>query len=198
MTEWPMIEWIDQELTRQLAPVPAPEGLWNRIHEQRRPLRVTRRFNKTWAIAGVALFLLLAGSAGQRSLRVGEIHCADPAEVRAWIRNQVGFDVPLPDQPPAGGEPVSLISARFDRRRGEPAAAITYRVGNDVVDMRVGPARQPSGRHSQPRIESTATTRTVSWEMGDESYAVTLTAAAASDHACVLCHTDPTGLVAFN
>jgi hypothetical protein len=184
-----MSEWLEQELTRQFAPVAAPDGLWDRIHEQRRPLRSNPRLNPAWAIAAASFMALLAVFIGQQT-RTAEFRSADPSEIRAWIRSHTGFDVPLPDQPPEGGEPVSLVSARLERRRGEPVAAITYRVGNEFVDMRVAPAGKPVARHSQPRVESTATTRTVSWDMGAESYSVTLNGATASNHACVLCHVD--------
>jgi hypothetical protein len=195
MPDHTMPEWIEQELRCQLAPVGAPEGLWNRIHEQRRPLR-TPRFNPAWAIAAVSFMVLLAAFM-TRQVRTPEFRSANPSEIRAWVRSQAGFDVPLPDQPPESGEPVSLMSARLDRRRGEAVAAISYRVGSDVVDMRVSPARTPTARHSRPRVESNATTRTVSWEMGAESYTVTLSGTAASAQACVLCHADPQALVAF-
>jgi hypothetical protein len=192
-----MSDWLEQELTRQFAPVAAPDGLWDRIHEQRRPLRTNSRLNPVLAIAVASLMVLLAVLLGQQA-RPAEFRSADPAEIRAWIRSHAGFDVPLPNQPPEGGEPVSLVSARLERRRGEPVAAITYRVGNEFVDMRVAPAGKPAAGHSPPRVESTANTRTVSWDMGKESYSVTLNSATAANHACILCHADPPGMVAFN
>ncbi|HVW10264.1 MAG TPA: hypothetical protein VHC90_16870, partial [Bryobacteraceae bacterium] len=54
---------LEAELARQLGAVRAPDSLWLRIHEQRRPLRVRPNPWKTWSIAGASLLALLAGLA---------------------------------------------------------------------------------------------------------------------------------------
>jgi hypothetical protein len=185
-----MTEWLEQELTRQLEPVPAPEGLWNRIHEQRRPLRTTPHINAGWALAAAALLLMVVTMIGQRAFRTPEFRSADPTAIRAWVKSEAGLDVPFPNQLPDCGKPVSLVGARLFRQRGERIAAITYRIGNDFVSMLVRPGSRSGARHSLPRIESTATVRTISWDMGAETYTVNLTPAMASGQACVLCHAD--------
>src|SRR5579862_3986537 len=53
--------WIETELARELRPVAAPEELWSRIHEQRRPLRVLPHPWRAWSIASVSLVILLIG-----------------------------------------------------------------------------------------------------------------------------------------
>ncbi len=53
--------WLEQELARQLKPASAPDDLWQRIHEQRRPLRVgpDRRIQWSVALAALAAFFAI-------------------------------------------------------------------------------------------------------------------------------------------
>lgn len=53
--------WLEGELKRDLRPVSAPDELWARIHEQRRPLRVRPHPWRVWSIAMASLLILLAG-----------------------------------------------------------------------------------------------------------------------------------------
>lgn len=53
--------WLEGELKRELRPISAPDDLWSRIHEQRRPLRVRPNPWRAWSIAMASLLLLLAG-----------------------------------------------------------------------------------------------------------------------------------------
>jgi hypothetical protein len=54
-------DWLESELARQMRPVAAPEELWARIHEQRRPLRVRRNLWGAWSIVAASVVMLLAG-----------------------------------------------------------------------------------------------------------------------------------------
>jgi hypothetical protein len=52
---------LESELKRELRPVSAPDELWARIHEQRRPLRARPNPWRIWSIAMASLLILLAG-----------------------------------------------------------------------------------------------------------------------------------------
>ena len=55
-----MSDWLDLELSEQLAPAAAPDELWNRIHNARTPVRRTGRvFSLPVAAAAT---LILAGA----------------------------------------------------------------------------------------------------------------------------------------
>jgi hypothetical protein len=53
--------WLETELVRELRPVPAPDELWSRIHEQRRALRVRAHPWRAWSIVAASVLMLLAG-----------------------------------------------------------------------------------------------------------------------------------------
>ena len=54
--------WLEMELARQLAPVAAPDALWDRIHEQQLPQREKPVAWAWWSIAA-ALLLVASGAA---------------------------------------------------------------------------------------------------------------------------------------
>ena len=54
--------WLEKELARQLAPVTAPESLWDRINgQQRRPPRRALVDRAFWPVAVAMLVLAFAG-----------------------------------------------------------------------------------------------------------------------------------------
>jgi anti-sigma factor RsiW len=212
--------WLEQELSRQLRPVAAPESLWNRIHEQRRPLRVRPRFGTLWLAAAVALLTLSGGMVAQFSatrdpapdlLNLAErelqadtdssgaigFRSGDPGEIRTWVKRGSGIDIDLPER--TNGT-VSLVGARLMRMDGFPVAAITYRVGKDFAAMVVTGRRGGLKRngHIGQRSSSRGDTRLFSWNMSGELYTIALARATDSRAACILCHAEPHGLPTLN
>jgi hypothetical protein len=162
--------WLETELARQLCAVSAPDTLWDRIHEQRRPLRVRSEQRLTWLIAAAAVFVVSAGLAWRLGVtrnssvnreapnletlagmelrqfangtETTDLRSADPAEIRAWVRSQSHIDIGLPDPPASGNAAVRLIGARLARLGQRSVAVIGYRVGNNFAAMVV-----TGGRH---------------------------------------------------
>jgi anti-sigma factor RsiW len=216
--------WLRKELARQLGPVPAPESLWQRIHEQRRPLRVPPVRWAVWSAATVALLALSAGVVREFAMtrdpvpdlvRLTErevrefadgsgrmdFHSDDPGEVRTWVKTASGIDIELRDCLPPGKETVRLLGARLIRLEGLPVAAITYRVGEDFAAMLVtgrravfGAAGKPG--HGSPRIKSSGGVQSFSWNMGAHMYAIALVGPADPQRACLLCHVSLRGPIA--
>src|SRR5580658_2194347 len=118
--------WIEKELARQLAPVTAPESLWDRINgPQRRP---PRRFSLDWAFWPIAVVMLLLAFAGVlRSLGVDrdpetltaqelalikssegvasgafDFHSDSLEATRTWVKAEANIDIDLP-----AGQPVA-------------------------------------------------------------------------------------------
>jgi anti-sigma factor RsiW len=170
--------WLEQELNRQLSPVRAPDFLWERIHEQRRPLRAARSFKFQAMAAVIALAAIAVGLTGSRS----------PADLRALSERELRSANPRD----TSGNSLSLIGARTIRWNGQPVAAITYKTGGQVATMLItGNRTGTQTKHGSPTVESTADTRFVSWTTGTASYMVAMAGPQTSlQAACVLCHAD--------
>jgi hypothetical protein len=169
--------WLEHELTRQLSPVRAPDLLWERIHEQRRPLRAARSLKSQALIAVAALAVIAIGLTGSRP----------PVDLRGLSEQELRSA-----NAQITGDGLSLIGARTIRWKGQPVAAITYKVGGQVASMLITGNRTATHvKHDSPRVESTADTRFVSWSSGRTSYMVALAGPQTSlQAACVLCHAD--------
>ncbi|PWU05030.1 MAG: hypothetical protein C5B51_15820 [Terriglobia bacterium] len=129
------------------------------------------RSDTTSYIAGVAASQLTNGQVDFRS--------ADPVEIRAWIKANAGFDVPLPAQHSAELAGVSLI-------RG--LACVSYRIGNHEARLIVAPGGAAPPHHSMQSVVYAGAALS-SWAMQGQTYAL---AAASQDlrAACVLCHAE--------
>ena len=98
--------WLEEELPRQLCPVRAPEALWERIHEQRRPLRVSRSLGPGAVIATIVLVILTAGF----SMRF----------VSTPDSPQASIDIGVPQSASCANGSPSLLGARLIRWKGQP------------------------------------------------------------------------------
>ena len=208
--------WLEGQLNRQLSPVVAPDGLWDRIHEQRRPLRVRPNRWPVWC-AAVAVLLLLASatawrltrSAGQaadleslasaelRSLADGtdhaDFHSDDPNAIRQWARERLQIDLRLPNSS------ARVLGVRMIRLQNCRVAAVTYRVGKDfgamlVTDRPAHVAPANSG-HEAARIRSANGVLLSSWSADGQDYTIAFGNATDPHAACALCHAGPVALV---
>ena len=211
------VRWLEQELARELCPVAAPDALWDRIHEQRRPLRVMPNPLRTWSIAAAALLMLLAGLVwrlgatrdpaadleamaarelrGMNGSRNVDLRSGDPAEIRSWVQARLGIDVRLASLPLRGDAEVRLLGARLLRSRQFAAAAIDYRVGDDlavlVVTERHATIRQIVwSAHTPLRYSTTGNIALYSWSLGAADYAIAFGSARQPRRGCLLCHAD--------
>ena len=57
-----MPEWLELELAHQMAPVEAPDELWERVRPAARPEPVGRRAWSAWPIAAIVMILIAAGT----------------------------------------------------------------------------------------------------------------------------------------
>jgi len=212
-----MSEWIERELTHQLAVVAAPESLWDRIQDGPPP-RVNRSFEWTrWPVAA-ALALAIAGAtawqfagarrpaAGMQALAWEELQglsndpqrfdfrSADPAAIAAWVKTEANIALHLP---PENGV-VRLLGARMIARGETPIAAIAYQVGGAraalLVSRTAAGATMP--KHAFATLDG-ARSGLFSWSMGRQTYTL---ACSAKDPqvACLLCHAGPERLTAIN
>jgi len=154
VADWNDKNWIEKELARHLAPVPAPESLWGRVEAARRSARSSPQAG--WILwPAVALMLMLAS--GDLLLEMGKARAsmaplteqdlkaladgdacdfksADPAQIERWLKAKTKMDVNL-SCGRAGN--AHLVGASLIRRHGAVVAAIAYQVGNAAATLLV-------------------------------------------------------------
>lgn len=195
----------EPELRRHLSPVKAPDELWDRIQSaDPSSFEVVRtpkpRFGMTlaWGAAAVLIVAAITGvttwrnrilSSEERAVRAlarapeqVEFRSADLSEIRNWVKDSSGLDVPLRGLP---GTNVQLIGASLVRQ-GVPTAEISYRVGGMNAALVISKAAEGGeGKHAFVKSGSFHGANFQSWTMRGEMFTI----AAADAHAgCVLCH----------
>jgi hypothetical protein len=197
-------DWSEPELKRHLAPVQAPEELWDRVHAA--PvvtgvvqLRPSRGMTWQWAAAAVATVAIIAGvtvwqnrdiSGEERAVRALsrtpeqlQFHSADAAELRAWVKTGTGLDVPMPAHTASS---VQLVGAYVSRKGSTPTAEISYRVGGQDATLVVSKIpMEGNGRHQFVKSGSYHGSNFTSWTMRGQMYTI---ASADARVGCLLCH----------
>lgn len=216
--------WLERELARQLAPVNAPESLWDRIGRQQSTPH--RRVSLEWMFWPVVLaMLLLAFSGVLLTLTVNhdpdrltpremasltrnstglDFRSENLEETRAWVKAESNIDIDLPfAQPAANNGAIRLLGARLLHLRGVPVAAIDYRVGDRMATLFVS-GKQPglngnthASKHLFSRIKSSRDEQLFSWNMRNQTYAIVFSGAKDPHGACMLCHASTPGLIVF-
>ena len=204
---------LEAELARQLGAVSAPDSLWLRIHEQRRPLRVRPNPWAAWSIAGASLLVLLAGLAwrlGAASLLMGtpnpdlalvarqelrdmahgtqklDLRSADRAEIQRWVEERTGVDLKLTA---FAGEGAELCGARIFRSGGYSGAVISYRVDGHSAAMVVTAGSGTVGpRHTSFNEKVTGDILLYSWQRDGGEYALAAMGTEKPHRPCLLCH----------
>jgi hypothetical protein len=107
-----------------------------------------------------------------------ELHSASATEVREWVLEHSGLDVPLPPKP---SSLVEIVGASIDKA----VATITYKVGEMQASLAV--SKDPAGAkaHATAQIASASP---YTWAMNGQSYTLTVAAGGDLRTACVLCH----------
>jgi hypothetical protein len=187
-----MSEWLDLELSHHLAPVAAPEALWDRIQTGSGPVDRPGGLSHFthWAIA--AILTLTAGAGAlwlvaqrrQPALNLQQLaieqlrnpeplamHSGDPRAISAWMR-QAGIDVTLPAP---SSDTVHLVGARVFQKHGARIGAVAYRVGSDTATLLI--ARAGIAARGQLSCKTRAQSYTVACSNPDHPEA-----------ACLLCH----------
>ncbi len=204
--------WLERELARQLAPVAAPESLWDRINQRQREPRRRFSFDRAfWPVAVAMVLLAFAGVLRTFSAsrdpetfteRSGsfDLRSDNFEDIRAWAKTEANIDIDLPSGQLARDRgDVRLLGARLIRRRGLPVAAIDYRVGDEAATLfvsgkRAGLSGTTEGAgHLFSQTRSTGEARLVSWNMRNQTYTIASSGAGNARGACLLCHTNSPG-----
>ena len=202
---------LETELTRQLGPVAAPDALWDRIQNPRRPNQAS-----IWTLWPAITLTLLAASCilvwqishargaitDLSQLSDGELqsliadsaacdlHSGDPVEIRNWVKTRCSIDIALPTGNP---EAIRLLGARMIRTQGLTIAAVAYQVSGEPATLLVSKRHSASGENHQTSKHLFSRAEPVAWAMGEQEYAIAGTAGMNKDSqaACQLCHSGP-------
>jgi anti-sigma factor RsiW len=204
---------LARELTRQMAPVTAPEALWDRLKTG----RPQRRGSLEWVFWPVAAAMVLLAFAGVlRTLKVQrnphdrlteqelavaaaprgfEFRSDNFEESRAWVKEQANIDIDVPSRQPAADRgTVRLLGARLIRVHGLPVAVIDYHVGDEVATLLVS-GKRPGltgntevSPHLFSQIKTAGNERLLSWNMRNQTYTIAFSGMKNSHAACLLCH----------
>jgi len=204
--------WLERELARQLAPVAAPDSLWDRINQQQRRPRRRVSFDRAfWPIAVAMVLLAFAGALRTFSAHRDREALTDHSgsvdlrsdnfeDIRAWAKTEANIDIDLPSGQLARDRgDVRLLGARLIRRRGLPVAAIDYRVGDESATLFVSGKRAglsgttEAAGHLFSQTRSTGAARLVSWNMRNQTYTIASSGARNAHGACLLCHANSPG-----
>jgi hypothetical protein len=193
-------------LTRHLGATKAPPELWQRIHSPRvaaRPAPATRGWTQYAALAAVFSVVVAGGwmwnlrhqpAESVETLAVAALNQSlspdpsslvteDAAEVRAWVKQESGIDIPLP---PKHSDRVRILGARLSEARVadqfQRVAEVSYQVGEYRAALLV--TKDPTGVKTYP-------------SMRGQSYTLASAAPGEFGTACLLCHgTEPGGAMA--
>ena len=155
---------IGQVLDRHLGRVAAPEALWTRVENRidRTPARrsATPSRKLIWALAAAIVFGGIAWN-----LPRPEFQSDDPGQIRAWVKQQTGLDLPLAAHPRSA----HLTGVRMKKGGVE----IAYRTG---------------ARTAAVAVTRAAAGETAHWSSGGQSYVLACALPADLDSTCQLCH----------
>ena len=207
---------LERELARQLAPVAAPENLWDRIHEPGRP--APQGAPIAWFVWPAMAVVLLACAVGYWKInhareplaelpsasRDFDFRSSDFGAIRKWVKAESNIDIDLPDGSAASAAPVLLLGVRLIRFRGSPAAAIDYHVGEGAATLVVSgkqgglSGNTEVGKHLFSAMKSAGKEHLLSWNMRDQNYTIAYSEDKDLGGACLLCHANTRSLINVN
>jgi hypothetical protein len=177
---------FESELQHGLREATAPAELWDRVQMVRTSRARPANRGLVWALAGLVILAAVGVSKlpGRREPLIGEsqdigFHCQNPAQLRAWVKANTGFNVPLRAAPPAS---IQLIGARAVEGRAE----IVYRAGNRDALLLVSRADPGSVDLAHSRMSG----KVSSWVMDGQRFTLACNDPADFQLACKLCHLD--------
>jgi hypothetical protein len=195
-----MASRLERELACRLAPVHAPEQLWEKIQTGAGRSRFPKLQWRLWALGAAAATMALAWAGfclastsdfeklAERQLVAGpeklDFRSTDPAQIRAWVEARTGFAIPL-----AAGSSVQYIGVSLLHECGL-TACISYRVGNCAGKLLVTRGASSQRRHPSIQHTSHQGAAILSWTASGVTYALAGPAKPGVQAGCILCHTD--------
>jgi len=202
---------LDPILKKHLGRVEAPAKLWNHVRGPIRAPRPSPLF--AWAPVAALLAITAGGWMLWQQLREPQsveakavaaldrgpedlgLRTENAVEVRAWLKENGGFEIPLP---PKHSPVVRIIGASM-MDGATPIAQISYQVGQYRAELLV--AKDPTGATTYPKhdvrdSDPYQAARVSSWSMKGQSYTLAWSAPGEFRTACLLCHATEPGAAA--
>ena len=213
---WPQNPALERELARQLAPVAAPETLWDRMHEPRPT--PPRGISIAWVAWPATVMVLIACTGVYWKMnhpreplaelppasRDFDFRSNDFGAIRKWVKAESNIDIDLPDGSTSAAAPVLLLGVRLIRFRGSPAAAIDYHVGERAATLVVSGKKgglsgnTDVGEHLFSAMRSAGKEHLLSWNMRNQNYTIAYSAKEDLGGACLLCHSNTRSPLTIN
>lgn len=187
--------WLEPVLRRGLRRVQAPNELWDRVVLPRVEVRPRSRHGFVWMLAAASALALsvLAVGWGYYPGHVGidgtyprgmEFESSNALDIRTWVRDRTGLDVPLLAQ-----SELQFLGARTVE---SGTVEVRYRASNQDASLRVSKYRIGLPQHKEISGRSAWNATSVSWTMADQAYTLAVGRADSMHLACLVCHTDST------
>ncbi len=126
-----------------------------------------------------------------------EFYSEDPTKIQSWIQTNTGLHIDLPmDQTMAENGTVKLFGVRKVLLQGQALAEIGYYVAGEPAMLLVskttftGASAPKSAKRHLLSSEPAANASLVSWNMGDQVYALAFSGIRNPQKACLLCHAE--------
>jgi hypothetical protein len=194
VSDWPVSDWIDLQLSHHMAPVAAPDALWDKVFQKKAPRRETPVFALPLA-ATVILTLALSAMwllarthprwVDLQHLAAEQLYNSDPLqlesanadEIAVWMRREAGVALRLPGRNPD----IRLMGARVIRFGGSRIGAVSYRIGGHRATLLIARATGGGG--------ISAGSGPMACKGRDQVLAVACSNPSQPELACLLCHT---------
>ena len=177
--------WVEPVLREGLPRVSAPSELWDRVSlptPETPPSQPARTF--VWMLAAASIAASVVAVAwGYYPHARADFRPMHTAELREWIRNRTGVDLPIASMPETK---IQIVGVSL-----EPSGSVEvrYRVADKDAVLSIKPAT--NGRpHAELREIERATT--VSWFAAEHAFTLTVHRAGDMQSACLICHADTT------
>jgi len=209
-------KWLEKELARQLAPVSAPETLWDSISGRTRGRQAVASHRLPerlvyWPLAAAIVLAAVAGFWFSRNGSSGEDRFTEKEvallerhqgvdfradnfnDARNWVKRRANIDIDVPQgHPAAENGAVHVVGVRLAKLDGLPIAAVDYEVSGETATLYVSGKR--AGLTSDdmgPSLHLHSRRGLTYWNMRNETYTIAFHSATNPHGACMLCHATP-------
>jgi hypothetical protein len=190
-----MSDWLELDLAHQLAPVKAPDELWQRVEGAIQTAPAGPGNRSKWLPIAAILMVMAGASAMWMFAKAPEpfldlqhlaaldldnqerldLRSSNPGEIAEWARREAGVELAIAPSPST-----RLIGGRILRQRDCKIASIAYQVNGQSARLLVAHvSHTPTGAHGGP-----------TWQAAGQSYALVMAPGGRAEGACRICHND--------
>lgn len=187
--------WLEPVLRRHLQRTKAPRGLWEKVALPRATEHRQKKHRFVWSLAAASALTasVLAVAWGHYpkhgSSRL-EFRSERAADVRQWVRDHTGVDVPL--LAPAR-KSIEMAGSSIRQDDGHSEIIVRYRAGGHNALLVVSTPEintREFPEHNRASFVSIRAVRSVSWNMAGRAYTLSVDRTGDLQAACLVCHVE--------